>query len=47
MNKVFKDAPSALADVVKDGMTLMCGGFGLCGIPQDLIFALRDLGVRI
>ncbi|VFU09246.1 acetoacetyl-CoA transferase, alpha subunit [Methylocella tundrae] len=46
MNKVFKDAHSALADIVKDGMTLMCGGFGLCGIPQDLIHALRDLGVK-
>ena len=46
MDKVFKDARSALAEVVKDGMTLMCGGFGLCGIPQILIEALRDLGVK-
>jgi 3-oxoacid CoA-transferase subunit A len=46
MDKVFKDANAALADVAKDGMTLMCGGFGLCGIPQTLIEALRDLGVR-
>jgi 3-oxoacid CoA-transferase subunit A len=46
MDKVFKDARSALADFVKDGMTLMCGGFGLCGIPQNLIEALRDLGVK-
>ncbi|MEJ0092976.1 MAG: CoA transferase subunit A [Methylocella sp.] len=46
MDKVFEDSRSALLDVVKDGMTLMCGGFGLCGIPQNLIEALRDLGVR-
>ncbi|WOJ90602.1 CoA transferase subunit A [Methylocapsa polymorpha] len=46
MDKIVKDARSALADVVKDGMTLMCGGFGLCGIPQVLIVALRDLGVK-
>jgi 3-oxoacid CoA-transferase subunit A len=46
MNKVFGDARAALADVVADGMTLMAGGFGLCGIPQELIHALRDLGVK-
>jgi 3-oxoacid CoA-transferase subunit A len=46
MNKVFDDAHSALADAVRDGMTLMCGGFGLCGIPQELIHALRDTGAR-
>ena len=46
MNKVFPDARSALAEVVKDDMTLMCGGFGLCGIPQILIEALRDLGAK-
>ena len=37
---------SALEGVVKDGMTLMCGGFGLCGIPEKLIAALHDSGVR-
>ena len=34
MNKIYPDARSALADILKDGMTLMSGGFGLCGIPQ-------------
>jgi 3-oxoacid CoA-transferase subunit A len=46
MNKVFPDARSALADVLKDGMTIMSGGFGLCGSPQILIDAIRDLGVK-
>ena len=46
MNKVFSDATSALADVLKDGMTVMAGGFGLCGIPKVLIDAIRDLGVK-
>ncbi|WP_026607516.1 CoA transferase subunit A [Methylocapsa acidiphila] len=46
MNKIYTDAATALADVVKNGMTLMCGGFGLCGIPQVLIVALRDSGVK-
>ncbi len=45
-SKVFPSAVAALRDVVKDGMTLMCGGFGLCGIPEALIHALRDSGVR-
>src|SRR3984957_18407264 len=45
-SKVFPDAASALRDIVKDGMTLMCGGFGLCGIPERLIVALHDSGVR-
>jgi 3-oxoacid CoA-transferase subunit A len=46
MNKIFPDARSALAGILKDGMTLMAGGFGLCGIPQILIAAIRDLGVK-
>ncbi len=46
MNKLYPDAQSALADVVRDGMTLAVGGFGLCGIPEALILALRDSGVR-
>ena len=46
MNKVFPDAPSALAGILKDGMTVMAGGFGLCGIPQILIEAIRDLKVK-
>ena len=43
--KVFKDAKSALAGV-KDNMTILVGGFGLCGIPENLIVALRDTGVK-
>lgn len=46
MNKVFPDAASALAGVVADGQTLAIGGFGLCGIPEQLILALRDSGVK-
>ena len=45
-NKVFQDAKSALDGVVRDGMMVMCGGFGLCGIPEKLILALRDSGVK-
>jgi 3-oxoacid CoA-transferase subunit A len=46
MNKIFPDARSALAGILKDGMTLMAGGFGLCGIPQVLIAAIRELKVK-
>ncbi|QBR72476.1 succinyl-CoA--3-ketoacid-CoA transferase [Beijerinckiaceae bacterium] len=46
MNKVFPDGRAALTDIVRDGMVLMSGGFGLCGIPHVLIEALRDLGVK-
>src|SRR5258708_11290739 len=46
MNKVYADAPSALAGLLKDGMLIMAGGFGLCGIPETLILAIRDSGVR-
>lgn len=45
MNKVFKNADDALFDI-KDGMTLMVGGFGLCGIPENSITALLKLGVK-
>ncbi|WP_394780695.1 CoA transferase subunit A [Undibacterium sp.] len=45
MNKVYPDAKAALADIVKDGQTIAVGGFGLCGIPEALIAALRDSGV--
>jgi 3-oxoacid CoA-transferase subunit A len=45
-NKVYPDANSALQGILKDGMTLMCGGFGLCGIPERLITALHDSGVK-
>jgi 3-oxoacid CoA-transferase subunit A len=45
-SKVYANAQAALADVVRDGMTIMAGGFGLCGIPENLILALRESGVR-
>lgn len=45
MNKVYPDAASALAGIVKDGQMIGVGGFGLCGIPEALIVALRDSGV--
>jgi 3-oxoacid CoA-transferase subunit A len=44
--KVYADAASALAGVARDGMVVMSGGFGLCGIPEHLILALRDSGVQ-
>ena len=46
MNKVYADARSALAGLLKDGMTIMAGGFGLCGIPEASILAIRDSGVK-
>ena len=46
MNKIFPSAAAALADVVKDGQTIAVGGFGLCGIPEALIAALRDSGAK-
>ena len=46
INKVYPDARSAVADVMKDGMLMMSGGFGLCGIPSALIEAIRDTGVK-
>ena len=45
-HKVFKDAAAALEGLTFDGMTVMSGGFGLCGIPEALITALRDSGVK-
>ena len=45
MQKVYVDAKTALDGVLFDGMTVMSGGFGLCGIPEHLIAALRDSGV--
>ena len=45
-SKIYADAASALAGVVADGMTIMSGGFGLCGIPENLILALKDSGVK-
>lgn len=45
-DKIFTDAASALEGLTFDGMTVMAGGFGLCGIPENLIVALRDTGVK-
>jgi 3-oxoacid CoA-transferase subunit A len=45
-SKVYDNARAALKDVVFDGMMVMSGGFGLCGIPENLIAALRDSGVK-
>lgn len=46
MNKVFKSATEALVDIVLDGQTIAVGGFGLCGIPEALILALANTGVK-
>ena len=46
MNKVYPSAAAALQGVVADGQLIAVGGFGLCGIPEALIDALRDSGVR-
>ena len=46
MNKIYPSAAAALQGVVKDGQMLAVGGFGLCGIPEALIEALRDSGVK-
>ncbi len=46
MAKVYSDATSALAGLLKDDMVIMAGGFGLCGIPSLLIKAIRDSGVK-
>ena len=46
MNKVYPSAAEALADIVRDGQVFAVGGFGLCGIPEALIEALRDSGVQ-
>src|SRR5919107_2898884 len=46
MKKVHADAASALAGYLKDDTTIMAGGFGLCGIPETLIEAIRDSGVK-
>ena len=46
MKKIFPSAEAALADVLKDGMTIMSGGFGLCGIPEVLIEAVKLTGAK-
>ncbi|MGB7404925.1 MAG: CoA transferase subunit A [Pacificimonas sp.] len=45
-NKIYDNAASALDGLAKDGTTVMAGGFGLCGIPENLIAALRDSGAK-
>jgi len=44
--KIYPDAATALAGLIEDGQTLAVGGFGLCGIPEALIGALRDTGKK-
>src|ERR1700755_874326 len=46
MNKVYPDAKAALDGLLHDNMTIAAGGFGLCGIPENLIAALHDSGVK-
>ena len=46
MNKVYPSPTAALQGLTRDGMTVAVGGFGLCGIPEQLIIALRDSGVK-
>ena len=46
MNKIFESAEEALKGIARDGMMLAVGGFGLCGIPEKLLMALRDTGVH-
>jgi 3-oxoacid CoA-transferase subunit A len=46
MGKIYADVKSALEGLTFDGMTVMSGGFGLCGIPENLIAGLRDTGVK-
>lgn len=46
MTKVYDNAKSALADIVADDQTIAVGGFGLCGIPEALIYALKETGVK-
>jgi 3-oxoacid CoA-transferase subunit A len=46
MKKVYPDAKAALAGLLHDGMMIMAGGFGLCGIPETLIQAIREAGVK-
>jgi len=46
VNKIYPNPQSALAGLLKDGMIIMSGGFGVCGIPSALIEAIRDSGVK-
>ena len=46
MRKIYPSAAAALEGIVRDGQLLAVGGFGLCGIPEALIHALRDSGAK-
>lgn len=46
MNKLYPSAKDALTGILKDGQTIAVGGFGLCGIPEALISAVKDLGTK-
>jgi len=46
MGKVYSDATAALAGLLKDGMTIMAGGFGLCGVPETLVEAIKESGAK-
>ena len=46
MNKLYPDATAALDGLLRDGLTVACGGFGLCGVPERLLDAVRDSGVK-
>lgn len=46
MSKIYSSATSALTGILRDGMTIMSGGFGLCGIPENLITAILESGVK-
>ena len=46
MTRIYKDAKTAISDVIKDDMLIHAGGFGLCGIPEHLIAAIKDTGVK-
>jgi 3-oxoacid CoA-transferase subunit A len=46
ISKIYRDATEAMVGLLRDGMTIMSGGFGLCGIPSVLITAIRDSGVK-
>jgi 3-oxoacid CoA-transferase subunit A len=46
VNKVYPDGPASLEGLIRDGITIMAGGFGICGIPQALIDAIKDSGAK-
>ena len=46
MVKIYTTANKAIKDIVKDGMTILAGGFGLCGIPENIIAAIAESGIK-